>query len=34
LIFFIILGTSVKYVNERQQVIYQSTTGRTVEQGL
>ena len=23
----------VEYVNERQQVIYQSTTGRTVEQG-
>jgi len=33
LVFFIILATSVTYVNERQQVIYQSTTGRTVEQG-
>mmetsp|Transcript_33245 Transcript_33245/g.79656 ORF Transcript_33245/g.79656 Transcript_33245/m.79656 type:complete len:633 (-) Transcript_33245:169-2067(-) len=33
LIFFIILGTSVKYVNERQQVVFISNTGRTVEQG-
>jgi len=33
LIFFIVLGTSVKYVNDRQQVVYISNTGRTTEQG-
>lgn len=33
LIFFIILGTSVKYVNDRQQVVYIINGQRTVEQG-
>jgi len=32
-IFFIVLGTSVKYVNERQQVVYIANGRKTVEQG-